>query len=326
MVLALVGWTVWRWLGLASPMARPGQMLRFGLLVVGCGLTMLVNPYGWGLPRTWLEIMSMRLLPEIIMEHAPLNPTRPDGQMVLLFAAVYLIALLGIAPMRPRVTWLLPLVWFYLTCTRIRHSTLFALSGVLAVADFMPYTCWARWLARPGSDLFQFPDPVPPMRRFPWQAAVLPVAVVLTALGLQVASVPVPVLGAGWAQLDSEFWPVELVPALRELEKDQPPGTHIFNDYRFGGFLIYFTPGLRVYIDDRCEVYGEQWVKQFDDASKQEPGQVEAWSRDPVNGFDFALVHTGTGFDEYFHDAPGWTVVGRSEAATLYRRKTAPPK
>lgn len=321
MLLALAGWTGYRLVGWPSPIGHYRQLLPLGLIILACGLSAFVNPYGLLMIQTWFGIMHSDILPQIIMEHAPLNPARPEGQMVLLFAAVYVIALLGVLPARPRVTWFLPLVWFYLTCWRIRHSPLFALSGVLALADFLQYTPWARRLARPGSDLFQFPDATRPERRFPWQAAMLPVAVVLTSVGLQFAAIPVPVLGDGWARLDPDFWPVELLPELRALEMDHPPGTHIFNDYRFGGFLIYYTPNLRVYVDDRCEVYGDQWLKEFDDASKREPQKVEAWSRDPVYGFEFALVHSGTSFDDYLRKAPGWAVIRRTETATLYRRK-----
>jgi hypothetical protein len=42
----------------------------------------------------------------------------------------------------------------------------------------------------------------------------------------------------------------------RTYEGEHPDGTPIFNEVLFGGFLIYLTLGLRVFIDDRCELYG----------------------------------------------------------------------
>ena len=37
-------------------------------------------------------------------------------------AAAYLVTLAGVLPRWPRVTWVLPLVWLYLGCTRVRHA------------------------------------------------------------------------------------------------------------------------------------------------------------------------------------------------------------
>ena len=31
----------------------------------------------------------------------------------------------------------------------------------------------------------------------------------------------------------------------------------------FGGFLIYHTPGFRVFIDDRCELYGDEFMVKY---------------------------------------------------------------
>jgi hypothetical protein len=51
---------------------------------------------------------------------------------------------------------------------------------------------------------------------------------------------------------------VELLPDLQAYEKNHPPGTPIFNEMLYGGFLIYYTPHLRIFIDDRCELYGDE--------------------------------------------------------------------
>ena len=41
---------------------------------------------------------------------------------------------------------------------------------------------------------------------------------------------------------------------------DRPPGTRIFCEYAYGGFLIYHAPGYRVFIDDRCELFGDEFL------------------------------------------------------------------
>ena len=166
MVLALAGWCVYRLAGLESPIERPRQAILVVLLIAACGLTFVVNPYGLRLPLVWLEIMRSPVVARLIEEHAPLNFRSPGGWLVLLLGLIYAATLASVRPWRPRVTWLLPLFWLCQALTRVRHSPLFAITAVLALAEMLPHTRLAAFLARPGRDLFRFrsdslSDPVP---------------------------------------------------------------------------------------------------------------------------------------------------------------------
>jgi hypothetical protein len=322
MMLAVAGWCAAKSVGQPSPITRYGQILPLGLLIVACGMTAFVNPFGWRLPWTWVSIMDSPILPTIIEEHAPLRLSRPDGLMVVVFGVVYLIALLGVLPRWPRVTWLLPVVWFCLACTRVRHAPLFSITAAMALADMLPHTRWAAWLARPGSDLFRFPDEAAVSTQGArWQPALLPFTVILAAMVLQAAGLAVPVLGRGWAQPDPAYWPVELLPELRSAQASRAEERRIFNEYLFGGFLIYYTPGYRVFVDDRCELYGDQWLLQFNNAEKgQGTGErIKQWECE-YGFFGYALTETGSSFDRYFDTADAWTCVQRTQTATLYQR------
>jgi hypothetical protein len=274
-------------------------------------------------------------LHEIIQEHARLDPGRTDGILVLLFGLVYGVALAGVWPRWPRVSWLLPLPWLALACTGIRHAPLFAIAAAVALADLLPYTCWARWMARPGSDLFQFPrDEAAGVRpRFHWRPMLLPAVVVLVAIVLQLLQAPVPVVGHGWARLDPSYWPAEnreedeMFAALSGCQHTQAEGTPIFNELTYGGFLIYFTPNYRVFIDDRCELYGtkpvsdgEPLLLEYDEAMRSNPAQIDRWA--DAYGLRFALVRTGSPADLYLgRPGSGWQpVCPPTQAASFYRR------
>jgi hypothetical protein len=319
LMIALVGWVLWRVFGLHSPLRDRRPIFWLAVLIVGCGLTAFVNPYGADLPRTWVAIMQMPLLPEIIKEHAPLNPTRPDGILVLVLGAVYLFTLLGVRPREMRVTWLLPLVWLVLACTRIRHAPLFAVTAGLGLADFLPHTRWAQRLAQAGSDLFR-PAPAGYEAVRHWPAFLAPIALIAMVIVLEALRIPIPILGHQWARLDREIWPVEVVPELRQ-EATEHPGGRIFNEYEYGGFLIYHAPELRVFVDDRCEVYGDQWLAQFVRAEADPRAYLDEqqWRYGP---FDLALTRTGSGFDRYFQ-TDKWQVLARTDTATLYRSCSA---
>jgi hypothetical protein len=312
--LALAGWAAARGIGWESPLKRWRQLVPLSLLGGACALTAFATPYGWQVPAEWLNIMGQKHLTEVIREHAALAPTSPEGTFTLLLGAVYLAVLVAAcARRRPRVTWLLPLVWFYLACTRIRHASLFGLAAGLAVAEMLPETSWVEALARRGSDLFDAARGraarAPGLLPF-----VVPAALVLGALALKAGGVAVPVVGAGWARLNADVCPLEQA----QLLNDCPDGTPVFNELNFGGCLIYFAPNVRVFVDDRAELYGEDFLLAYDRAAR-DPARTEEFLR----RFDYrlALTHSGSEFDAYFRRPDGgWDVVSASETATLYRR------
>jgi hypothetical protein len=319
------------------------MMVELFALVIVLAATVLVSPYGLALPRSWQQTLTMPLS-GILSEHAPLDFTEPVGWGTLALAAGYLVTLIGVFPRRPRITWLVPLVWLLLGLSRVRNAPLFAVTAVIALADMLPYSRVGRWL-RSRELLARVADPdVPllgtsrgddgvPKQHGLFQAAahrredsagrfkplVLPAIVVVAALLLQIGGVPAPVVGHGWARFAPDRWPVELLPTLEKINRSSPDGTRIFNDLNFGGFLIYHTPRLRVFIDDRCPLYGTEFLLDYERARCENPAQIDGWRQQ--YGFDYALVRTGAGFDRYLSESAEWRLVKRSPAATLHRHK-----
>jgi hypothetical protein len=279
-------------------------------LLAAMAAATLLNPYGLELPREWLQTLALPL-PTIIDEHRPLDVTAPAAWATLLLMAIYLIVLAGVFPRRPRVTWLMPLVWFVLALGRVRNAPLLAVVTTIALADMLPNSRLGQWLA--ARNMLAAPRP-----RVGWRSAGLPMVVVLAAIALQAAGIGVPVIGHGWARFDPARWPLGLVPRLQEIEQTGGAGPGIFNDLNFGGFLIHHTPGLPVFIDDRCSLYGAEFLAAYDRARREAPAQLDRWQKQ--YGFHYALVETGGRFDRYLAGAGGWMLVGRTTAATLYRR------
>ena len=342
LILALAGWCVYRWMGLDSPIARFRQFIFLALLIVACGLTFVVNPYGLRLPQVWLEIMRSPVVARLIEEHAPLDVRGPAGWLILFLGLTYAGTLASVRPWRPRITWLIPLFWFCQALLRARHSPLFAITAVLMLAEMLPHTRLAVFLAQPGRHLFQFradalSGPAPSREdealisvvsgqssvasswlRLDWRPALLPASVILLAASLQATSVQAPVLGRGWVKLDPTHWPVELLPDLRRVEQEHPEGIRVFNDDPFGGFLIYHTPRFKVFIDDRCELYGDDWLLRYSEAMFREPERIDQWHE--LYNFPYALVARGSAFDRYLRHASKWVVVKKTDVAMLYKR------
>src|SRR5262249_36747424 len=282
LAITVFGWLIARWVWLDGPKLSPGQMLGLALLVVGCGLTALLNPYGIALPRTWFALLGSPLLPRLIDEHAPLLQAGWAGAAVVLFGVIYLAALLGVLPIRLRVTWLVPLLWLALSFTRIRHGPLFAITAVIALADVFPHIRWVAWLARKGSVMCRLRPPAPgdSRSRLDLAPAVLPCIIVSATLLAQATGLSFATSGQEWVRLDPRSCPMELLPELRQVQSREPTGTPIFNEMLFGGFLIYYTPGFRVFIDDRCELYGDDDLMAYAVALRDDPSPFRRWGEE----------------------------------------------
>lgn len=94
-----------------SPIQSWRTAFLLAAIVVTCGLTPFVNPFGMEMLNTWQRIVGSKVLPQLVNEHMPLDPSTPLGMTVLAFGAFYLVLLAGVLPKLPRVSWLIPLVW-----------------------------------------------------------------------------------------------------------------------------------------------------------------------------------------------------------------------
>jgi hypothetical protein len=313
--LCVLGWSIARIVGKDSPLHRPRDAVEAALLLLAIVATALLNPYGVALPKEWLQTLLMPL-PSIIEEHARLDLADPVGWAALALAAGYLVVLIGAIPQRLRITWLLPLVWFVLALQRVRNAPLFAVVTAIAIADALPYSRVGWWLDR--REMLSAPRP-----SVGWRPAVLSLVVVVAALAVQLAGISVPVVGREWARFDPTRWPVELLPKLAEINQSDADGARIFNDLSFGGFLIYHAPRLKVFVDDRCSLYGADFLQAYDHARTDAPAQIDGWQRQ--YGFAYALVQTDGRFDRHLSATDSWTRLGRTPVATLYERRLGVP-
>jgi hypothetical protein len=279
-------------------------------------LATFINPFGYEMHRTWWSIVGSDVMKQHISEHMPLNLESSDGLAVAAFGAFYLVMLAGIGPYGARVPWLIPLAWFALSWTSIRHGPLFVATALVALADFFPKTVWYRLLAKYGDTFAREPAEV--MASIGWKGWSIPIAALLVSFGLQAAKIQVPLIGYAWARFDPKLVPVEMIGPLQEYAKAKPDGYPIYNDANLGGFVIYFAPSLKVFWDDRCELYGEAGLRDYIDLALVHPERIEEWAEKAP--FDRALVDSDSVMDKYLKQSPRWREVKRCTKAVLYER------
>jgi cytochrome b subunit of formate dehydrogenase len=318
LLFVITGWVITWILWHHGPITlRRQAVLLFGI-TAACGLTAFINPYGAKLPKAWFAIMGSPLVSKIIVEHAPLASSPATLAAVLPAVALYLATLAGVFPKRPRVTWLLPLIWLCLAWMRVRHASLFAVTFAVVLPDMLPHVRWIKWLSNHGSEFFtlQNPSPSPYSGKFKVGPAVIPLLLIITTLGFQIAGIRLPVLGSSWAKLDPAYWPVGLIGELKSIELRVPDGTPIFNDFLYGGFIIYYAPRFRVFIDDRCELYGDSGLYRFV-VAEENPCIIDAFVEE--YGLQFALVMADSNFDRYLSNSKNWSMIARTDSAALYQ-------
>ncbi|MFO0938074.1 MAG: hypothetical protein U0798_16345 [Gemmataceae bacterium] len=284
-----------------------------GLVVaigIGCGLTAFVNPFGIEMVQTWGRIVGSGAMKEYVVEHQPLDLSDSSGKVVLLVFGSYALLVATTVGKGFRVTWLIPFVWFALTFKGIRQGPLCIVTCLALAADVWPHSALGRRLTAAS---------IAPRTLLVW---VIPAAAVLTSFLLQVAHVRVPLIGSGWARHDAEAWPESLLPTIREIAKKVPRDTRIYNDTYYGGYLIWHAPELKIFTDDRFELTGEQWLREYVDAITHHPERFDEWQR--KYGFRYALIVTGpvpSKLDDYLSARPGvWKELARQSKAVLFEK------
>lgn len=317
LLVAIFGWTAWRFCGLSSPISNRFIALSLVSITAACAASTLVNPYGTLMHQAWFTILQADLS-ELVIEHAPLDATTAEGQMVLILGAVYLFLIISTGRRMPHITWLIPLVWFFLTMKRIRHGPLFAISAGIALADILPHSRVAVWLGRRGffeSGRSQSNPTIASVIGL-WSLALIPAALFGVACANHWSASASAQQGI-WARQHPSVWPQELKPLLDDIGRSASSGKRIFNEQEFGGFLIYSVPDLQIFIDGRCELFGDEFLRRYM-LARSDHEIIKQWEHE--FGFDVALTKTGSPMDRYFEQSIHWNSIQKTKAATLYSR------
>lgn len=281
--------------------------IRLWIVAAACLLTPLANPYGLELPRAWIELMQLKLVPRLIQEHAPPSLAAPETWMMAMLAVAYVVALWRAEPASRRPVYYLPLLWLALSCMRIRHAPIFAVMVPIALADLRSFSAGSagvRRLVRPID-----------WNRF--TIAKTAFATIACGLAIQFAGLRVPLLGAEWARLDPNYWPTRAVATLQTELAARPDQPNVFNETLFGGFLAYHTPAARTFIDDRCELLGDDGLLQYARLARNPDDLRLLLESQRVR---LALLMPGSAFDRWFARQPGWKCTHADHAARLYAR------
>ncbi|MCA1594175.1 MAG: hypothetical protein LC754_16425 [Acidobacteria bacterium] len=258
--LALAGMLLNVWLtpaeeGDGQPRASVWPRVRQLALVFGaCVAAVPLNPNGLRLYSYPFETLTSRAMMKFIEEW--FSPDFHELMFLPLAALIFAtFTALAVSKERARPGELLLLTALGFAALRSgRNAPFFALVAMPLLAghgwNWLAAQSWGRWLAEPE-------------KRETGRQATLKVAlnvVLLIVIPLAICFVKVGKVVANRAGDEAKNFPV----AAADFMRTQKPPSPIYNEYGWGGYLIWnFYPDYRVYIDGRADVYGDAFMEEF---------------------------------------------------------------
>jgi len=245
--LVLLG-TYWLGAALERDWAKVRILTLTGLL---CGLASLANPNGYRLHWHNLGFLRSSYLTTWIAEYASTDFHSVGALGFVAWLAAFFFTLTLARPKLTPTAGLVLISWLYFSLTSARNIPLLALltAPILAAA-------WSDCLRGRLRDISNRVNAMTSVSR----AGPL----VLVAAGVMVAVVPKNI------ELSEKDWPVQAVEFIRT-NSVQFAG-NMFNQYKWGGYLMWYLPEHKTFVDGRTDFYGEPGIREFSQVTALGPG------------------------------------------------------
>ncbi len=228
-----------------QPTPRAGALKTWGLFCALALLGAMLTPFGVGGLIFPFKLMAMGSL-QRIAEWQPTDFRTLQPLAFAVAAALYVLLSRGVKVAPLRIAILLGLL--YLALIHMRHQMLIAIVAPLLLAEPL------------GQALQASPSPQP--LRYTKRIAF---AIALVFMGLSAFRLLLPL-----ERSDGETTPGAAYAHLPEALTKTP----VFNDYAFGGFLIFNE--TRPFIDSRAELYGDKFLHQYADLIRPDKAALTA--------------------------------------------------
>ncbi len=317
--LTLVASVVMRWIvsrrpGLADRLdepVMPGREIgRFAVALAASALVTLVNPYGWRLYAEIYASLSDRFMIDVLHEWQPVSLQSRAG-------LVYVAYLLGfsltgfycyrrVEPVR----WTVLLVFLLLSLRHWRNVPLLLVVSLPWCAELVAAAMEqaTRLVLAAG------------FRPKAWLLAATAAMGLMMGLAgpdhLQRVALSGLHPGEFFRQTD---YPIEAVQWVHT-HRDQV-GTRMYNDYGYGGFLLWWLPEEKIFIDGRMPAWriGDRWIfYDYVALTNWDPPALGVLDK---YGVDWALVRRGSPLDQALRREAGWRTVYEDAKVVIYVRR-----
>jgi hypothetical protein len=263
-----------------------------------CFAASFINPYGYQLHLHIYRYLTDRFLMGHIDEFQSPNF---HGIAQQCFAILLLLSMVAIALRKEEIRYSQILVLLFAAYSGLFASRNLPVSSILITLIAAPILSRALTRARWASFSARMTQMELRSSGHVWPALV--VVVLLWRVGSIHAS------------FDANKFPVHGVDYIAQQQIAGP----IFCPDDWGGYLIYrLYPGNRVVVDDRHDLYGDEFLREYLRTIRVEPGWDELLESHKVR---LALVPVGSSLSNLLEINPRWTVRRKDETSVLFEKK-----
>ncbi len=278
-----------------------------GSFLLSCAIT-VINPYGWRLHGEIYESLTDRLMLEQLREWQPISF---DGWAGTAFG-IYLVCLGGLA-----IVWarrIEPIRWILLTSTLIwsfwhwRNVTIFLVVAVPLVAELF-HSC--------GLGILRLWRPRRPVMMT--LGTTMAAAVLLVSQG---GDHLVRIVSAGTEPARFFRWTEYPIEAVEWIESHRgETGHRLYNDYGYGGFLLWWMPHEKVFIDGRMPAWRIGSRQVFRDYLLINGGGLRALELLEKYDVDWALMPKNSPLAATLAHTPAWRELYADRKVVILRRR-----
>lgn len=106
------------------------------------------------------------------------------------------------------------------------------------------------------------------------------------------------------------------VAAVQYLKENEPPGP-LFNNYNWGGYIVWELPQYPVFVDGRTDLYGDELLREYLAAIFANAGWQETLDKYDIK---LVLIETAAPLARDLRLEPGWEQVYRDDMASIFVR------
>lgn len=287
------------------------DLRRWTIAIVASVAVTLLNPYGWHLYREIYESLTDRFMIDTLREWQPVSFQGWAGRAY----GLYLLGLMGLIAGWYRrvepVRWVLLLLMLGLSLLHWRNVTLFLIVSLPLAAELC---------ARVGGAFLRRVSVLKAYAAGSVLVLALLAATALYAMGTEH-------LEHVWQSgrtpdvyFERTEYPIEAVRWIRA-HRDEL-GTRLYNDYGYGGFLLWQLPGERIFIDGRMPAWRikDRWIfHDYVALNREDSPQLNLLDR---YGVDWALIPRGSALAAILETHPSWKDVYADSKVVILRRRT----
>jgi hypothetical protein len=294
-----------------EPVLSWPQIGHLLLVLIASSALTLVNPYGWRLHEEIYDSLNDAFMLTTLHEWQPVSLQHRAGRTFVVYTAcLSILVALFYRRVQP-VRWALLAVFLGMALRHWRHVPLFLLISLPLATEMIAAASREVSIRAPA------------IRRHPkrWLlAAALLLGVVMVQLGPDHLK-RVVLCGIAPADFFRETeYPIEAVQWVQSHRTQV--GTRVYNEYGWGGFLLWWLPEERIFIDGRMPAWriGDRWIF-YDYLALSHRDSPELGVLGKYN-VDWAMIDRRHPLVPLLAANPQWRLVYEDEKTAVYAKRS----